>query len=232
MFHHFFLRSGLARMCCAAAFAFSMIATEALADRRKAVELLDAPVSYQANYVFLSGGKTFRGQVKHAPGRERRDWNDAMGAQAMVIRRDTDTVFFLAPMLRMYLAAGYQETAAAFGDIESLTLDLTAEGTERMAARSARRFRAKGQSPSGATFSGTLWISSEGILLKATGMLQDQTGEQSFETELSDIRMGNVDSQAFEPPKGFTRIALGGMIAPDKIAEMLRLLRQGGSRSR
>lgn len=226
------LRSALLRLCVLAVLAWVFAPTSAQADRRTAISLLDAPVSYQANYVFMSGGKAFHGQVKHAPGRERREWSDAMGEQAMLVRRDADAVYFVAPALRIFLAAGYKETAAAFGDVESLTLELTAEGNERLAARSARRYRAEGQSPSGAAFSGTVWVSSEGILLKAKGMLRDRAGDQDFETELTDLKIGAVDPQAFEPPKGFTRIALGGIIAPEKIAELLRLLRQGGARSR
>ena len=55
-----------------------------------ALDVLDAPVPFTAHFYVSSDKGDYQGQVWHVPGRERRDFDTAGGAQAVLLSRDGD----------------------------------------------------------------------------------------------------------------------------------------------
>jgi len=190
----------MSRAMMAAAFACLLgagLVRHASAEQVDALTALDAPVEFRAEYSVSADDQTWRGTVVHAPGRERRDFATALGTQAVLLRRDIDQAAVLWPQRKWYLTTSLRALAGIFGGPDGIKLDRRRDGKETVGDERCMRWIADGG------FSGRLWYSADGILIRAAGVLRVKGHETSVVTQLARIRRIAVDPDEFELPLGY-----------------------------
>lgn len=199
-------------------FALGLRAVPALAAER-ALDLLDVPVSYTADFTVSSDQGSYRGTVWHAFGRERRDFGTQGGGQTVLLRRDTDSAYLMKPSARWYVGLGFQAVGALAGGIDGLLVERHKLREESVGGIRATRYKVSASGGKGARFDGDAWFTKEGILMRAEGVLNDGNGHRSdVETELSGLKVGRVDERLFELPAGWLGMDLRS-VPPDRIIE-------------
>lgn len=197
----------------------------------RALDLLDVPVSYTANFSVSGDKGTYHGTVWHAPGRERRDFGTQGGSQTVLLRRDTDSAYLMKPSQRWYVGLGFQAVGALAGGIDGLTVERTKLKEEAVGSVRATRYKVAAAGPKHTRFDGDAWFSKEGILVRAVGMMTGPDGRKSeVETLLSGLKIGRVEERMFELPAGWLGMDLRSVPA-EKIAaavENLMPMLQGG----
>jgi hypothetical protein len=191
----------------------------------RALDLLDVPVSYSADFSVSSDKGTYDGTVWHAPGRERRDFTTSGGSQTVLLRRDTDSAYLMKPSQRWYVGLGFQAVGALAGGIDGLTVNRQRVRDETVGGIRATRYKVAATGPKGSRFDGDAWFTKEDILVRAEGALTDGNGHRSdVETSLSNLKVGRVDERVFELPAGWFGMDLRS-VPPDRIAQAVEGLR-------
>jgi hypothetical protein len=196
----------------------------------RALDLLDVPVAYSADFTVSSDKGTYGGRMWHQSGRERRDFETKGGAQSILIRRDLDAAWLLKPSGKWYVGLGFKAVGAMAGGVDQLTVERTRTGEDWVNGHRAQRYKVQGNGPRGGRFDGDAWFSREGIMVKAEGIMTDSEGRKSpVQTELSRIRLGRVDDKLFELPSGWFGMDLRSVPAEGlvKALESLRPLLEG-----
>jgi hypothetical protein len=190
----------------------------------RALDLLDVPVSYTANFTVTGDKGTYNGTVWHAPGRERRDFDTQGGGQSVLLRRDTDSAYLMKPSGRWYVGLGFQAVGALAGGLDQLVVERTKLRDESVGAIKATRYKVAAKGPKNSRFDGDAWFSKEGILVRAEGTMTAPNGQKSLvETALSALKIGRVDERQFELPAGWLGMDLRS-VPPEKIAQAVENL--------
>jgi|AGTN01.1.fsa_nt_gi hypothetical protein len=200
------------------------LAAPALAAER-AIDLLDARVSYTARFTVSSDKGTYHGTVWHAPGRERRDVETSGGGQRLLLRRDTDSAYLMKPGNRWYVGLGFEAAGQLAGGIDALTVERRRVGEDSVGGVRATRYKVAAAGPKASRFDGDAWFSKDGILLRAVGVMTGPDGRSSrVETALSGLKVGPVGEEVFEVPAGWFGMDLRS-VPPGKIALALEGLK-------
>lgn len=201
-----------------------LLPSAALAVER-AIDLLDVPVSYTADFYVSSAKGTYRGTLWHAPGRERRDFDTDGGGQTLLLRRDTDAAYLMKPSAKWYVGLGFRAVGALAGGIDALSVDRRRVGEESVGAIRATRYKVAAAGPKNSRFDGDAWFSREGILVRARGTVTDGQGRsQPVETGLSRLKVGKVDERMFELPSGYFGMDLRS-VPPERIEQAVESLK-------
>ncbi|WP_173980557.1 hypothetical protein [Magnetospirillum sp. UT-4] len=198
----------------------------------RALDLLDAPVAYTADFYVTGPKGTYRGTVWHAPGRERRDFDTQGGGQTLLLRRDTDSAYLMKPSGKWYVGLGFSAIGTLAGGLDKLVVERTRLGEDVVAGIKATRYRITAAGPKGGRFDGEGWFSRDGVLVKAAGTATDGQGRRSdVETGLSRLKLGRVDERVFELPSGWFGMDLRSVPAEriEQAVESLRPLLEGRS---
>lgn len=213
----------MARAVAALLFVLGLAVFPAAAAER-AIDLLDVPVSYTAQFSVSGDKGTYHGTVWHAPGRERRDFETQGGGQSVLLRRDTDSAYLMKPSSRWYVGLGFEAVGALAGGIDSLMVERKRVGEESIGGLRATRYKVAATGPKGARFDGDAWFSKDGILVRAEGQLAAPDGRVStVRTALSSLKVGPVKEQMFELPAGWLGMDLRS-VPPERIAQAVESL--------
>lgn len=189
-----------------------------------ALDLLDAPVSYTAAFSVTSSRGTYHGRVWHMPGLERREVATSGGGQGILIDRKADAATLLGLSGKWYVGLSLRAAAGMVGGLDAWTASRTRLRDETVAGVKATRWKTRAEGPRGG-FTGDIWTSREGVVVKAVGMLNSVEGDDSpVEMTLSDLRVGAVDRQMFELPKGWFGFDLR-QVPPDKVVQAVESLK-------
>ncbi|ARJ65651.1 hypothetical protein WV31_08280 [Magnetospirillum sp. ME-1] len=189
-----------------------------------ALDLLDAPESYTAAFSVTSSRGTYHGRVWHMPGLERREVATTGGGQGILIDRKADSATLLNLSGKWHVGLSLRAAAGMVGGLESWTASRTRVREETVAGLKATRWKTRAEGPKGG-FTGDIWTSREGIVVKAAGVLSNADGDDSpVEMTLSDLRVGAVDRQVFEVPKGWFGFDLR-QVPPDKVVQAVERLK-------
>lgn len=191
----------------------------------RVLDLLDAPLSYSADFYVISQRGTYRGTVWHAPGRERRDFDTAGGGQTVLLRRDTDSAYLMKPSGRWYVGLGFRAVGALAGGLDALVVNRSQPRNEAISGIKATRYKVAASGPKGARFDGDAWFSREGILVRALGTVTGPDGRrQPVETGLSKLKLGKIEERMFELPSGYFGMDLRSVPA-DRIEQAVQSLK-------
>lgn len=189
-----------------------------------ALDLLDAPVSYTAAFSVSSSRGAYHGRVWHMPGLERREVATTGGGQGVLIDRKADSVALLGLSGKWYVGLSLRAAAGMVGGLDAWTASRTRLRDETVAGVKATRWKTRAEGPKGG-FTGDVWTSREGIVVKAVGLLSSAEGDDSpVEMILSDLRVGPVDRQVFDLPKGWFGFDLR-QVPPDKVVQAVESLK-------
>lgn len=193
--------------------------------RELALDLLDAPVPYTADFYVTSDKGTYRGTVWHAPGRERREFETLGGGQAVLLRRDTDAAYLMKPSGRWYVGLALKAAAGLAGGLDGMVVKRTRIKDDTVAGIRATRYRVDASAAKGGTFDGDAWFTRDGVLVKAVGTVTTDDGRRMpVETGLSGLKLGQVDERKFELPAGWLGMDLRS-VPPEKIEQAVESLR-------
>ena len=168
-----------------------------------ALDLVDAKVDYQANYALISGTQHFTGIVIHAPGRERYEFTTGSGPQVLLLRRDIDEAAMLWPQRRWYMSSTFSMMSSMMGNLGTDLLQGREAGIEKLQGETVTRYHVdKG------SFVGDLWRSSDGILVKAAGVVTYNGKPTQGELVLTNIRRVKADPAQFVRPQDYLGIPL------------------------
>lgn len=173
-----------------------------VAEEIDALSILDAPLDFSADYSLTSDDQTWRGTIIHAPGRERRDFATALGVQAVLLRRDIDQAAVLWPERKWYLSTSLKALAGVFGGTEGVKFNRRRDGTETIGGERCARYLVEGD------FTGRVWFTSDGILMRAVGILRLKGRERTIATQLAHIKRRPIDVDDFELPLGYHGISV------------------------
>jgi hypothetical protein len=174
----------------------AVLAAPAQADPVDVLAWIDAPVDYSANYSFTEGDQTWNGTVVHAHNRERRDFATSLGAQALLMRRDTDQIAVLWPKRKFYLSTSLK-ALIHWGGANDLTMNRHHDGIDIINDEPCIRYTVTG------AFNGRMWFTKDGILIRARGKLTTNGHERAVSTQLTHLKRGAVDADEFELPVGY-----------------------------
>lgn len=174
-----------------------------------ALDLLDPPVSYSAEFTLNTDKGPYRGQVWHAPGRERRQYATRSGEQVLLVRRDLDAVYLLKPAARWYVAMNLGAALTLAGSEGALSVERRLLREERVGAQAASRYRVRVTGAEGRDFEGDAWFTPKGILVRADGASTGVDGRiRRIDTTLTRLRQGPVDPALFDIPQGWLGVDL------------------------
>lgn len=189
------------------------------------LDLLDAKVSYQAQFYVDDGKEIYRGTVWHAPGRQRRDVVTKSGDQILLLRRDTDRAFLMKPSAKWYVGLSLPAAAFLAGGLDSMVVQRSRLKVETVAGLRATKFRIAAIASKGGRFDGDAWFSKDGILVRAKGILTHPNGRaMPVETALEQVKLGAVDEALFDLPAGWFGLDLG-TIPAENIGSVLESMR-------
>ena len=207
-------------------FAILFVLTWAQAARaaEAALDLLDVPVSYTAGFSITSARGTYHGTVWHAPGLERREVATSGGGQGVLIDRKADAAYLLGGSGKWYVGLSLRAAAGMAGGVDSWRATRTRIREEAVGGIRATRWKTRAEGPRGG-FSGEVWTSREGIVVRAVGTLSSIDGDDTpVEMVLSDLRVGTVDARMLELPKGWFGFDLR-QVPPEKVVQAVESLK-------
>jgi hypothetical protein len=178
------------------------------AEQVSVAQLLDAKADYVADFYLTSGGSRYQGSVVHAPGRERREFDTPAGRQILLLRRDIDEAAVVLPDRKLYLRTSFQAMAGMVGGFDDVVLDRSPTGAEKVSGQSTTRYAIAGAGGQSGRFTGTVWMTKDGILMRARGRVLFNGRDTPVELGLTALRRIKADPSAFVPPAGYTGIPL------------------------
>lgn len=168
-------------------------------------------VDYTADSIMESGGVTMKSTVYHSGAKQRRETSMGGQRQIMILRPDRGVSLVLMPQQQMYMemplgAGGGPQADPAEGD-----WDRTEVGTETVNGVQTTKYHVTGRSPSGETSEGTMWFTTEHIMVKMEVTMHSGGRTQQVRTELTNLKVGPLDPSLFEPPAGYRAMTMPAM---------------------
>ena len=158
-------------------------------------------VEYAADRYVEQADRFQNMRVHYAPGMERLELQGkAAGGNVVLLRHDLGKAWLVMPRMHA-LAELPGEVLARLGQAIQGT-DLKPIGTETLNGIAAVKHRATG------TFTGTVWLSRSGILVKLDGQRRVEGGARRLFLEQRNIAPGPQPASLFEPPAGLARIQM------------------------
>jgi len=164
-------------------------------------------VDYAADVSMTADGDTVDGRIMRASGKERRELTVEGELEIVIIRLDRHLVWSLAPDEKLYVEAALED-ALGHPSGKEPQLTVTALGSATIAGLHATRKRLSGRDADGSPLEGTVWVSDEGIVLRAENDIVDESGKHHrLDMELKNLRIGPQNAALFEVPAGYKRVA-------------------------
>ena len=190
----------------------------------RAMDILDSPVTYSADFTVSSPKGTYHGKVWHMQGLERREVATSGGGQGVLINRGADTAYLLGLSGKWYVGLSLRAAAGVVGGLDAWQVNRTKLRDETVAGSRATRWKTRADGPRGG-FSGDIWTRPDGIIVKAVGTMNSDDGDDvPVEMALADVKVGAVDRQMFELPQGWFGFDLR-QVPPDKVVQAVEGLK-------
>lgn len=189
-----------------------------------ALDILDPPAAYSANFTVSSSQGTYNGKVWHMQGLERREVATSGGGQGVLINRGDDAATLLGLSGKWYVSLSLRAAAGVAGGLDAWKVQRSKLREETVAGQRVTRWKTKADGPRGG-FSGDIWTNRDGIVVKAVGTMNSADSDDSpVEMLLSDIKVGAVDRRVFDLPQGWFGFDLR-QVPPDKVVSAVEGLK-------
>ncbi|MCL5965926.1 MAG: DUF4412 domain-containing protein [Deltaproteobacteria bacterium] len=198
---------GAARMSVAVGIV--MIATPLFA-AAAAAGMAEPKVEYSADQYLSTGEQTVKSRVFHAKGKQRMELDLGGTRQAVITRFDKNLSWILMLDEKRYMETTLGEGKAKSNDIRECTISQKTAGTEVVNGVSATRSEIDATCPDKTRFSGSMWTTRDGILVKLDAVAKGKGAEGRMKIELRNLKIGKQDPKLFEVPPGFTKLAVPG----------------------
>ncbi len=187
--------------------ALALITGLLFAGHGSAVEPSNA--EYSATSVSEFAGGAIKSRVYHTPTKERRE-TTAQGMNSIsILRHDRKVMWMLMPDNRMYMEMPLSK--APKDDLSAYRFEQTAVGPEVVNGINTTKYKIVMTHGDGSKFSGHMWMTKEGIMVKLDAVSADASRKQHIKTELFDLKIGPQPAALFEVPAGFVPMNMPGM---------------------
>ncbi|MBI5576380.1 MAG: hypothetical protein HY896_08450 [Deltaproteobacteria bacterium] len=191
--------------------AFVLLAAQAGPGR--AAGFTEPKAEYSADQYISGDGKTMKSKVYHAPKKERMDIEEGGEKQYIITRLDRKVVWIVMPGQNMYMERNIEEGKNPAGDhardIRECSIDRKAAGNETVNGVSASRSRVRMSCPDGVRYTGDIWESKDGIMVKMDAVAEDgEKGKTNLKIELKNLKIRKLDPGLFEVPAGFRQMKM------------------------
>jgi hypothetical protein len=212
-------------------FAASMLIATLPAQAQDLLQIVRRTVDHSAEYtVTVSGQPPAEARLHRTSRNARADINTQQAPPITVVAGlEPASAVVLVPMMRMAVDVdpndlpGWRELVSG---TPGRDVTLAPEGTETILGRQAIRFRVEGRNAQG-NVSGRIWITADGIVLRAEGTGSDMNGQRStFSAVARNVQVAAQDPNLFRVPDGFQRMQL----PPQIMQQIMPGLAGGGSR--
>jgi hypothetical protein len=185
----------------------------------RAGTLGDPRIGFSAERILVFDGKTYIGPMWSMPGEQRHEQALPAVKAAFILHADDAVAEILLPSLH---TAVELRLPAALAALSSPTLLGKPIGRAQVDGIATTEYRVAKTIPEG-RLDGSLWLSPNGIPMRADGSFTGRTGRVSrVHWELRHVEIGPQAATLFEVPPGYTRISpeaagtlLGLRLAPN-----------------
>jgi outer membrane lipoprotein-sorting protein len=197
-----------------ASFAAVVAFSVASAGTVRAAGLADPKVEYSADQVAGSEGGTVKSRVFHAPGKQRMDMEEGGGKQFIITRADRKLLWIVMPEQKMYMEKSLEEGKKERRDLTDCSFTQKAAGKDTVNGIDAAKSEIEVSCPDKSEYSGTMWTSKEGIMVKMDAVAKGKGSKGRFRMELKNLKIGKQDPKLFEVPTGYERIRMPMGVVP------------------
>jgi outer membrane lipoprotein-sorting protein len=193
---------------------FAVIA--AFAGTAAAAGFAEPKVEYTADsYITANDGRQVMFKIHQAPGKQRMDFEEG-GKQSIILRPDKKVSWILMPEEKMYLEMSLEEgtakSSAGSRDIKECKVTAKPSGKETVNGVETTRSNVEMTCPDGFSYTGKMWVSKDGILVKMDATGKDKSGTKAnIKTELKNLKVGKLAAGTFDIPSGHKRMKIPGM---------------------
>lgn len=191
-----------------AGFAAAMVLSAASAGTVCAAGLAEPKAEYSADQVSGSEDRTVKSRVYHAPGKQRTDMEEGGGKQFIIMRADRKLLWIVMPEQKMYMEKSLEEGKKERRDLTDCSFTQKAAGKETVNGVDAAKSEIEVSCPDKSEYSGTMWTSKEGIMVKVDALAKDKGSKGRFRMELKNLKIGKQDPKLFEVPPGYQLIKM------------------------
>ncbi len=161
----------------------------------------DLRTEYSADVIVTSGGQTYNSRVARTPRALRSETQQRNGVITAILRLDRNLAWVLIPNTRNAAQVDLASFPMLPGLLQNPNARATPEGTETLDGMNVTRWRVEG-GEAGARFTGKIWATAEGIVLKIEGEAETQQQRQPFTLVARNIRVARQNPGLFELPDG------------------------------
>lgn len=170
----------------------------------------ETKVEYSADQYMGDGSLTMKSRIHHASGKSRMQMEEGGVNQAIITRMDRKVVWVLMIPEKTYMETplGKEEKTR---DMRQCSYTNAKEaGKETVNGIPATVSEVEATCPDGSAFSGKMWTSREGILVKLDVVAKGSAKEkgQRVLMELKNLKIGKQNPALFEVPAGFAKMEM------------------------
>ena len=171
---------------------------------------METKAEYSADQYMGDGSRVMKSRIYQASGKSRMEMEEGGGSQAIITRMDRKVVWMLMIPEKMYMETpmGKEEKTR---DVRQCSYTSPKEaGKETVNGIPATVSEVEATCPDGSSFSGKMWTSREGILVKLDAVAKGSAKEkgQRVLMELKNLKIGKQNPALFEVPAGFAKMEM------------------------
>jgi hypothetical protein len=164
----------------------------------------DASVPYSATRIVTVDGKTYRGKVFHAPGKQRHDVDINGIPFTFILNIEDRSSAIVLPALNAYVDF---PLPPLLRELDRSRLEHHAVGEERIDGLPATKYRVDYTASDGVRGEGFIWLSRDNILLALKGrILRPRNRPMTVTMQLQDLDIRPQSRELFLIPKGLRRL--------------------------
>jgi hypothetical protein len=160
---------------------------------------------YSADVVIVSGNQTINSRVNRTPNALRSETQQRGQTMTAIVRLDRNLGWLLIPGTRNAAEVDLAGFPMLPGLLRNPNATATPEGTETIDGMTVTRWRVAG-GEAGARFTGKVWATAEGVVVKIEGESEANQQRQPFSLVAHNVRIARQPPALFEIPDGYQRI--------------------------
>lgn len=191
-----------------------MLALLAIGAVSAAEKMQQPKVEYSADTYFETEQASFNGRVYHAlGGKDRQEMKMEGTSQIIITRMDKEVAWILMPDQKMYMETDLKTSKKDHREITDCDIDMKSTGSDTVNGIKATKNSVSMSCPDGVKYSGDIWTTKDGIMVKAVVTGKTKKSETvRIKTELKNLKIGKQSASLFEVPEGYTKMSMGRMM--------------------
>lgn len=173
--------------------------------------LLDLRVEYTADSVVGTGNKQHNGRLWRTPTALRSETIDGKRTHTVIVRFDRGIAWVLLPELKILVETTLDGLDVPIDVLRGgAGVKQSVAGRETIEGIATTRYRVSRNEGKGPQFDGHVWRSAQGIIMKVDGEGAHLGQRGQLRLAFRNVRIGPQDPALFEPPAGYSRMAVAG----------------------